>query len=45
MDTKGEGGLNWEMGIDGYTLLGIKQITRESLLHSTGNSTQCSVMA
>ena len=45
MDTKGEGGLNWEMGTDRYTLLCIKQITSESLLYSTGNSTQCSVMA
>ena len=44
MDTKRgkEGGMNWEIGIDIYTLLCIKQITNESLLYSTGNSTQCS---
>ena len=41
---EGEGGLNWETGIDIYTLPHIKQITNKDLLHSTGNSTQCSVM-
>ena len=44
MDTKGEGGggMNWEIGIDIYTLLTlcIKQITNENLLYNTGNSTQ-----
>ena len=50
MDTKGEkqgrggGGMNWETGIDIYTLLCIKQITNENLLYSIGNSTQCSVV-
>ena len=48
MDTKGESGdgINWEIGIDIYTLLilCIKQITNESLFYSTGNSTQCSVV-
>ena len=46
MDTKGGkgGGMNWEIGIDIYTLLCIKQITNENLLYRTGNSTQCSVV-
>ena len=38
------GGMNWEMRIDIYTLLCIKQITNENLLYSTGNSPQCSVV-
>ena len=38
-------GINWEIGIDIYTLLYIKQITNKDLLYSTGNSTQYSVMA
>ena len=42
---KGQGGTNWEIGIDVYTLLDIKQITNKNLLYSTGNSTQYSVMA
>ena len=37
-----EGGMNWEAGIDVYTLLYIKQITGENLLYSTRNSTECS---
>ena len=37
-------GMNWEIGIDIYTLLGIKKITNENLLYSTWNSTQCSVV-
>ena len=41
---EGEGALNWETGIDIYTLPHIKQITNKDLLHSTGNSTQQSVM-
>ena len=48
MNTKGEkgDGMNWEIGIDIYTLLvlGIKEITNENLLYSTGNSTQCSMV-
>ena len=32
--------MNWEIGIDIYTLLCIKQITNENLLYSTGNYTQ-----
>ena len=39
------GGINWDIGIDIYTLLYIKQITNKDLLYSTGNSTQYSVMA
>ena len=36
---------NWEIGIDIYTLLYVKQITNKDLLYSTGNSTRYSVMA
>ena len=47
IDTKGNGDdrMNWEIGIDTYTLLTlcIKQIIIENLLYSTGNSTQSSV--
>ena len=47
MQLLGEGGgrINWEIGIDIYTLLYIKQITNKDLLYSTGNSTQYSEMA
>ena len=38
------GGINWEIGIDIYTLLYIKLVTNKDLLYSTGNSTQYSVM-
>ena len=39
------GQINWEPGIDIRTLLYIKQIaTKDPLLYSTGNSTQCSLM-
>ena len=38
------GGMNWEIGIDVYTLLCVKQMTTETLLYSTGNSTQHSVV-
>ena len=41
----GGGGINWETGIDRYTLLFIKHITSKGLLYSTGSSTQYSVMA
>ena len=37
--------INWEFGIDIYTLPYIKQITDKDLLYSTGNFTQYSVMA
>ena len=38
--------MNWEIGIDIYTLLilCIKKITNENLLYGTGNSTQHSVV-
>ena len=32
-------GMNWEIGIDIYTLICIKQITNKNLLYSTENST------
>ena len=46
MDTKRGrgGGINWEIGIDIYTLLYKKQITNKDQLFSTGNSTQYSAM-
>ena len=34
--------MNWEIGIDIYTLICLKQITSENLFYSTGKSTQCS---
>ena len=39
-------GMNWEIGIDIYTILilCITWITDENLLYSTGNSTQFSVV-
>ena len=40
----GGGGIDWEFGIDMYTLLYLKSITNEELLHSTGNSAQYSVI-
>ena len=40
-----EGGINWEVGIDMYTLLYVKHITNKDLLYGTGNSTQFSLMA
>ena len=46
MVIKGEmrGGINYKFGINIYTLLYIKQITKKDLLYSTGNSTQYSVI-
>ena len=41
---EGEGGMNWEMRIDVYTLPCIKQIVSGKLLCSTRSSAQCSVM-
>ena len=38
-------GTNWEIGIDIYTPLYIKQITHKNLQYSTGNSIECTVMA
>ena len=45
-NTRGERGrgINWEIGIDIYTLLYTKQITNKDLLYSIGNSTQYPVM-
>ena len=37
-------GMDWEIGTDIYTLLGVTQITNENLLHTTGNSAQSSVV-
>ena len=37
-------GTDWEVGIDIYTLLYIKEITCKEQLHSTRNSTQYSIM-
>ena len=34
------GGMDWDFGIDMYTLLYLKWITNKDLLYSTGNSTQ-----
>ena len=47
MDTKSgrKGRMNWEIGINIYTLICIKYITDENLIYSTGNSTQCSMVA
>ena len=39
------GGINWEIEVDIYTLLYMKQMTNKDLLYSTGNSTQYSVKA
>jgi len=39
IQTELSGGINWEIGIDIYRLLYIKQITNKGLLYSTGNST------
>ena len=40
----GEGRINWEIRIEIYIILYVKQITSKNLLYSTGNSTQQSVM-
>ena len=37
--------INWEIGIDIYTLLYVKQITNKDPLQSTENSTQYHAMA
>ena len=46
LTTSGERGkgINWEIRIDTYTLLFIKQIISKNLLFGIGNLTQCSVM-
>ena len=38
------GGIDWEFGIDMYTLIYLKYITNKDLLYSTGNSAQYSVI-
>ena len=38
------GEIDWEFGIDMYTLLYLKQMTNKDLLYSTGNSAQYSVI-
>ena len=43
--TQGGGEINWETGIDIYTVVYTKQTTNKDLLYSTGNSIQYSVMA
>ena len=42
MVTKGEkwGGINWEFGINIYTLPNIKQMNKRDLLYNTGNYIQ-----
>ena len=37
------GGINWEIGVDKYTL-SIQQVTNTDLQYSTGNTTQNSIM-
>ena len=43
---EGSGGMNWEMRGDIHILLilCIKEIAKENLLSSTGNSAQCSLV-
>ena len=46
MDT-GEGrgsGMNWEIGIDIYTLPCVRQVASGNLLYSTGSTVRCSVV-
>ena len=38
------GGINWEIGIDIYTFIHIKQTTNKNLMDSTGNSTQWPIL-
>ena len=40
----GEGGINWEIGIDMCVLSCIKQIASGNLLYSAENTAQCSVL-
>jgi len=45
MDTKaGVSGEDWEVGVDVYTVLCIKQMADETSLCSTGSSPQCPVV-
>ena len=45
MDTKGRrgGGMNWETGIDVYTLMCIKQITNKTCCMALGTALRCTV--
>ena len=38
-----EGGMNWKMRMDIYTLPCIKQVASGNLLYNTGSSARCSV--
>ena len=38
---RGKGGIEWESGVDRYTLLYLEWITNKDQLYSTGNSAQC----
>ena len=38
------GGIDWELGVDMYPLLYLKEITNKDLLYSRGNSVQYSVV-
>ena len=42
-ESRDGGEINWETGIDKYTLLYIKQITNKDLLYCTGSSSQYSM--
>ena len=45
MVTRGKwGGINWDIGIDIYTLLHIKQITNKDLLYSTNSTQYCNAL-
>ena len=37
-------GIDWEFGMDMYTLLCLKQIIKKDLLYSTGNAAQYSII-
>ena len=39
-----EGGINWEIRTDIYTLPYLKEITNKDVLYSTGNSIHYSIM-
>ena len=44
VDILGEGGMNWEISIDIYTLPCVNQMTSGKLMDSPGSSAWCSVM-
>ena len=39
------GGIDWEIGMDMYTLLYLKQVTNNDLLYSIDNSAQLFIVA